>query len=215
MVRYRIVRTLLSFGTFPFPPSLLFTDLLAPRADFLYIVPPFLAYYGADTQNALVLPQSYTQCQLFPASPPTFEWRSVDAHHGSPKPRHRTVVNGERVGRSWDDARPRYVHKNGNSNAGSEPANWHDTTPYTSGRTEGQNFVVLMYAGWRDCVYAEVCGNPLAPSSSSGSGGTTTTGSATAGAATTTTAGNSRRMAKKRMHGGVRRALDIFDEISG
>ena len=29
------------------------------------MVPPFLAYYGADTQNASVLLQSYTQCQLY------------------------------------------------------------------------------------------------------------------------------------------------------
>ena len=72
------------------------------------------------------------------------------------------------------------------------PLNWHDTTPYTSGSPEGQD---LVFAAWRDCVYAQVCGNPLAASSSSGSGGTTTTGSATAGGATTTT-GNSRRMAK-------------------
>ena len=72
--------------------------------------------------------------------------------------------------------------------------------------------MVLLYAAWRDCVYAEVCGNPLAASSFSGSGGTTTTGSATAGAATTTT-GNSRRMAKKRMHGGLRRALDIWQDV--
>ena len=88
------------------------------------------------------------------------------------------------------------------------PLNWHDTTPYTSGSPEGQD---LVFAAWRDCVYAEVCGNPLAASGSSGSGGTTTTGSASAGAATTTT--NSRRMAKKRMHGGLRRALDIFGKI--
>ena len=56
---------LLSYGTSPCLPSLLLTDLLAPRADFIYMVPPFLAYYGADTQNASVLLQSYTQCQLY------------------------------------------------------------------------------------------------------------------------------------------------------
>ena len=29
------------------------------------MVPPFLAYYGADTQNASILLHSYTQCQLY------------------------------------------------------------------------------------------------------------------------------------------------------
>ncbi|EDQ98100.1 uncharacterized protein LACBIDRAFT_310937 [Laccaria bicolor S238N-H82] len=40
-------------------------DVAELWADFVYMVPPFLAYYGADTQNASVLLQSYTQCQLY------------------------------------------------------------------------------------------------------------------------------------------------------
>ena len=117
---------------------------------------------------------------------------------------------------AYDASGKPHITKTGIATPAVDPLNWHDTTPYTSGSPEGQSFVVLMYAAWRDCVYAEVCGNPLAASSSSGSGGTTTTGSATAGAATTTTTtGNSRRMTKKRMHGGLRRALDIFGKISG
>jgi len=37
------------------------------------------------------------------------------------------------------------------------PLNWGDTTPFTTGSPEGNNFVVLMYAAWRDCVLINVC----------------------------------------------------------
>ncbi|KAJ7179491.1 hypothetical protein C8R46DRAFT_887323 [Mycena filopes] len=37
------------------------------------------------------------------------------------------------------------------------PLNWSDTTPFTAGSPEGNNFVVLMYAAWRDCVLLKVC----------------------------------------------------------
>lgn len=37
------------------------------------------------------------------------------------------------------------------------PLNWQDTTPFTRGSPEGQAFVVLMYAAWRDCVDAGKC----------------------------------------------------------
>ena len=40
------------------------------------------------------------------------------------------------------------------------PLGWGDTKPYTAGSPEGQCFVVLMYAAWRDCVYAGVCRTP-------------------------------------------------------
>ena len=105
---------------------------------------------------------------------------------------------------AYDASSKPHITKTGIATPAVDPLNWHDTTPYTSGSQERQNFVVLMCAAWRDCVYAEVCGNPFAASGSSGSGGTTTT-----------TAGNSRRMAKKGMHGGLRRALDIFGKIPG
>ena len=116
---------------------------------------------------------------------------------------------------AYDASGHPHITKTGIATPAVNSLNWHDTTPYTSGSPEGQNFVVLMYAAWRDCVHAEVCGNPLAAAGSSGSGGTTTTGSSTAGAATMTTTGNSQKMTKKRMHGRLRRALDIFGKISG
>ncbi|KAF8872499.1 hypothetical protein BD779DRAFT_1679667 [Infundibulicybe gibba] len=37
------------------------------------------------------------------------------------------------------------------------PLAWKDTTPYTRGSPEGQSFVVLMYAAWRDCIVAGIC----------------------------------------------------------
>lgn len=37
------------------------------------------------------------------------------------------------------------------------PLWWKDTTPFTKGSPEGQAFVVMMYAGWRDCVKAGRC----------------------------------------------------------
>ncbi|KAK7061386.1 unsaturated rhamnogalacturonyl hydrolase YesR [Favolaschia claudopus] len=37
------------------------------------------------------------------------------------------------------------------------PMDPHDTVPLTSGSPEGNLFVVLMYASWRDCVLAKVC----------------------------------------------------------
>ncbi|KAF8178100.1 Six-hairpin glycosidase-like protein [Mycena galopus ATCC 62051] len=37
------------------------------------------------------------------------------------------------------------------------PLNHTDITPLTTGSPEGNSFVVLMYAAWRDCVLAAVC----------------------------------------------------------
>ncbi|KAL0069462.1 hypothetical protein AAF712_003495 [Marasmius tenuissimus] len=41
------------------------------------------------------------------------------------------------------------------------PLNWGDRTPFTTGSPEGQNFVVLMYAAWRDCVLDGKCREPV------------------------------------------------------
>ncbi|CAA7268296.1 unnamed protein product [Cyclocybe aegerita] len=43
-----------------------------------------------------------------------------------------------------------YVSKNGTVAPAVNPLGWGDRTPYTAGSPEGQNFVVLMYAAWRD-----------------------------------------------------------------
>ena len=39
-----------------------------------------------------------------------------------------------------------------------DPLEWDDREKYTKGSPEGQNFVILMYAAWRDCVKAQVRG---------------------------------------------------------
>ena len=35
------------------------------RSDFVYMVPPFLAYYGVTTQNISILQEAYTQISLY------------------------------------------------------------------------------------------------------------------------------------------------------
>ncbi|KAF7318774.1 hypothetical protein HMN09_00389700 [Mycena chlorophos] len=50
-----------------------------------------------------------------------------------------------------------HITSNGTATPAVNPEGWLDTTPLTSGSPEGQNFVVLMYAAWRDCVWAELC----------------------------------------------------------
>lgn len=43
------------------------------------------------------------------------------------------------------------------------PLDWGDWSPYITGSPEGQAMVILMYAGWRDCVYAMVCATSSVP----------------------------------------------------
>jgi Glycosyl Hydrolase Family 88 len=47
---------------------------------------------------------------------------------------------------------------NGTVRPAVNPLGWGDTNPYMAGSPEGQNFVVLLYAAWRDCVAAGKCG---------------------------------------------------------
>ena len=51
-----------------------------------------------------------------------------------------------------------HITSNGTATPAVNPLGWGDTTPWTAGSPEGQNFVVMMYAAWRDCVYAGVDG---------------------------------------------------------
>jgi len=51
----------------------------------------------------------------------------------------------------------KHVSKNGTVYPAVNPLNWGDTEPVTYGSPEGNNFVVLMYAAWRDCVHAGFC----------------------------------------------------------
>ncbi|KAF9258006.1 Six-hairpin glycosidase [Marasmius fiardii PR-910] len=50
-----------------------------------------------------------------------------------------------------------HVSRNGAVTPAVNPLGWQDTEPWTSGSPEGNNFVVLMYVAWRDCVLAGIC----------------------------------------------------------
>ncbi|KAF8157098.1 hypothetical protein B0H34DRAFT_859672 [Crassisporium funariophilum] len=51
-----------------------------------------------------------------------------------------------------------HITSNGTATPAINPLGWGDRQPWTAGSPEGQNFVVLMYAAWRDCVHANVHG---------------------------------------------------------
>ncbi|KAF7297380.1 hypothetical protein MIND_00971500 [Mycena indigotica] len=53
-----------------------------------------------------------------------------------------------------------HITTNGTVTPAVNPLGWHDTKPFTAGSPEGNNFVVLLYAAWRDCIYAGVCKKP-------------------------------------------------------
>lgn len=50
-----------------------------------------------------------------------------------------------------------HVTANGTVTPAVNPLGWSDTKPFTAGSPEGNNFVVLLYAAWRDCIYARIC----------------------------------------------------------
>ncbi|KAF5363202.1 hypothetical protein D9758_008379 [Tetrapyrgos nigripes] len=50
-----------------------------------------------------------------------------------------------------------HITANGTATPAVNPLNWFDTVPYTAGSPEGNNFVVLMYTAWRDCVWEGIC----------------------------------------------------------
>jgi len=52
----------------------------------------------------------------------------------------------------------RHVTDNGIVTPAVNPLGWGDRAEYTKGSPEGQNFVILMYAAWRDCVKANITG---------------------------------------------------------
>ncbi|KAK7018324.1 hypothetical protein R3P38DRAFT_2982207 [Favolaschia claudopus] len=257
-------------------------------ADFLYMAPPFIAYYGADTNNASLLEEAYRQCGyyrevvLFGSDSSTFSpvgtsptngswhhivgpqsadpglwstgngwaamgmarvlatilkapvaqkapWRAtaikdltawikeiVDGARAQPTEQGllRNYLNdvsgdghgfGEISGSTilaavayrmvvhapdafdaktyigWadeiraviggnDDAGNPHVTSTGIVTPAVNPLGWGDTAPWTAGSPEGNNFVVLMYAAWRDCIFAGVCKKPTKQSARWGPG---------------------------------------------
>lgn len=60
------------------------------------------------------------------------------------------------LGKNDKEGNP-HVTANGTVTPAVNPLGWQDTAPWTAGSPEGQCFVVLMYAAWRDCVYGGKC----------------------------------------------------------
>ncbi|KAF8623005.1 hypothetical protein AX15_006597 [Amanita polypyramis BW_CC] len=72
--------------------------------------------------------------------------------------KHVTWADGVRKTLGGNDSLGKpHVTSDGIVTPAVNPLDWYDSTPDTSGSPEGQNFVVLMYAAWRDCVWAGVC----------------------------------------------------------
>ncbi|KAG6860970.1 hypothetical protein C0995_005336 [Termitomyces sp. Mi166 len=46
---------------------------------------------------------------------------------------------------------------NGTVRPAVNPLGWGDINPWMTGSPEGQSFVALLYAAWRDCIYADQC----------------------------------------------------------
>lgn len=53
-----------------------------------------------------------------------------------------------------------HINDDGVARPAVNPLSWQDATPYEWGSPEGNSFVVLMYAAWRDCVHATICLSP-------------------------------------------------------
>lgn len=61
----------------------------------------------------------------------------------------------------WADENRRaiaaHVDESGIASPAVNPLGWGDRKPYTKGSPEGESFLVMLYASWRDCVHAGVC----------------------------------------------------------
>ncbi|KAF7369524.1 hypothetical protein MVEN_00282200 [Mycena venus] len=71
----------------------------------------------------------------------------------------RAVLGGD------DAAGNPHVTEEGIVTPAVNPLGWSDTAPWTAGSPEGNNFVVLLYAAWRDCIFAGLCKKSTAPQS--------------------------------------------------
>ncbi|KAJ6550266.1 hypothetical protein B0H19DRAFT_951941 [Mycena capillaripes] len=68
----------------------------------------------------------------------------------------RGVLGGEDA-----EGKP-HITSNGTATPAVNPLGWGDVAPWTAGSPEGNNFVVLLYAAWRDCIFAGKCKKPRA-----------------------------------------------------
>ena len=94
-------------------------------------------WFGEISGSSLLASVAYRMAVLFPQS---FGDEYIDWADG----KRRTLGFG-------------HVSPNGTVAPAIDPLNWGDLTPDTSGSPEGQNFVVLLYTAWRDCVFSGLC----------------------------------------------------------
>ncbi|KAJ4477455.1 hypothetical protein J3R30DRAFT_220920 [Lentinula aciculospora] len=99
--------------------------------------------FGDISSSSLIASVAYRMAVL---QPQTFGSAYIQWAEGI-----RTTLAGN------DTAGNPHVTSNGTVTPAVNPLNWYDTAPYTAGSPEGNNFVVLMYAAWRDCIIASVC----------------------------------------------------------
>ncbi|KAJ7075556.1 Six-hairpin glycosidase-like protein [Mycena belliarum] len=100
--------------------------------------------FGEIAGSAMLAAVAYRMAVLVPASFPAAPYvKWADSI--------RAVLGGDDA-----DGAP-HVRSDGTVTPAVNPLAWADTTPYTAGSPEGNNFVVLMYAAWRDCVWAGMC----------------------------------------------------------
>jgi rhamnogalacturonyl hydrolase YesR len=102
--------------------------------------------YGELSGSTLLASVVYRMAVL---KPDCFTWEYIEWAEGI-----RTLL-----GRNDAHGNP-HVTANGTITPTVNPLNWYDTTPFTAGSPEGQNFVVLLYAAWRDCIQAGICVPP-------------------------------------------------------
>ncbi|KAF7187012.1 hypothetical protein HII31_11621 [Pseudocercospora fuligena] len=50
-----------------------------------------------------------------------------------------------------------HIDQSGIAKPAVNPLGWGDRTPYVKGSPEGQSFVVMLYAAWRDCLRSQAC----------------------------------------------------------
>ncbi|KAJ2919020.1 hypothetical protein MD484_g1446, partial [Candolleomyces efflorescens] len=129
--------------------------------------------FGEISGSSLLAATAYRMAVLQPS---TFGQRYITWAEGI----RRTLGRDDRNGNP-------HVTRTGVVTPAVNPLGWLDTRPFTTGSPEGQAFVVLMYAAYRDCVYSAVCSRPQTEGSGSNFGSTGANGS---------TAG-SRRMVKR------------------
>jgi len=99
--------------------------------------------YGETSGSSLIASVAYRMATL---QPYTFGYEYVQWADNI-----RFTLGGNDV-----DGNP-HVTSNGTVTPAVNPLDWTDTTPYTAGSPEGQNFVVLLYCAWRDCILAGIC----------------------------------------------------------